>query len=150
MNGILKILKIDDIKNLSLDTLIEAVRNGYEIEKTNSHYSVTKLATCQTSTKEVGQSTTLSATPSNGTAPYTVNILKDGTVIRQFTNVAANQTVTHIYTFVSGDVGTHTFSTVAYDSCSSGSKTSNTDQCTVTVVSSPPSCGTPSVSLVMQ
>lgn len=94
---------------------------------------------CPTSNKNVGDIVHMSATPTGGTAPYTVSFRKGNPVdatamlLKQFTGATEGQEVTYDYTILSTDAGAaHTLSVNTIDSCSVGAKFCN-EQCSVTV-----------------
>jgi hypothetical protein len=160
-----KIIKISDLSNHSIDSLVEAYKNGWTLEgitkivSENIQDKKTKslTPTCNVTSKTVGQVVTLTATPKGGTAPYSVEFVKNGTIeIQTFTNVSEGQTLTSKYTLVSSDVGSVLFSAAVSDSCPSGSKEVS-ENCTITVNSpSPgpgpgpsPTCNSPIANLIL-
>lgn len=143
MNTNNKIIKIEDIKNLSLDMMIEAVRNGYAIEgneplKMEELKNIETLAAnCTITSKKVGQVVTLSASPSGGTAPYRVVFTKNGIALgNSFTYVAEGATVTTTYTLVASDVGSQVFGAYTVDNCLPNALTSSVQSCSVNVTAS--------------
>lgn len=88
--------------------------------------------TCTVTTKNVGDTVTLAAAPSGGTAPYAVSFRKNGVQIG-----TASPTT---YVIQAADAGTSiTFSVTTTDSCPTGAKTC-TEQC---IISVPVPCATP-------
>lgn len=94
------------------------------------------LATCNVTSKVVGQTISLSAQPHGGVAPYTVKFYKGLTegatqIGTTTTGVTENQLMSYSYPLVVGDVGTQIFSVHASDSCISPQTC--IDQCTITI-----------------
>jgi hypothetical protein len=102
-------------------------------------------ATCP-GPKIVGQTTTLTSTPTGGTpgtAGYTVTFRRNGVDLSggTFTGVPEGSPRTLIYTHVAADVPSVPLSVYITDNCPSGAK-NNTDQCVVTVSAcNVPACG---------
>lgn len=96
--------------------------------------------------KIVGQTTTLTSTPTGGTpgtAGYTVIFRRNGVDLSggTFTGVPEGSPRTLTYTHVDADVPSVPLSVYITDNCPSGAK-SNTDQCVVTVSAcNVPGCG---------
>lgn len=99
---------------------------------------INNLSTCQITKKGVGQTITLSATPSSGFSPYTVNFYKDGIQLGlPIINVTENKTVLQNYILKESDLGNRTFSAKVTDSCPTGILTSPESSCTIEVTSTP-------------
>lgn len=153
-------ITVSTMKNLSLDTLIEAYNDVYRIEGTadihlpiettdlpdlpikNIEPILEALGICPTATKAVGQTVTLSAITTGGTAPYRVWFYKGGTPLNPngISNVAEGATASFTYILSNTDGGSQTFSVAITDSCSSGAMTAS-DQCDITVAEPPATAG---------
>ncbi len=102
-------------------------------------------ATCP-GPKIVGQTTTLTSTPTGGTpgtAGYTVTFRRNGVDLSggTFTGVPEGSPRSIVYTHVAADVPSVPLSVYITDNCPSGAKT-NTDQCVITVSAcNVPACG---------
>lgn len=138
-------IDIYKLSSMPLDQIVSLYNQGYRLNEgfsgrdiKSTGTGIRSLATCNASTKTVGQVISMSAVPTGGTPPYTVNFYKDGVKIDSKSISSSGQTATSQYTLTSGDVGTHTFSSDAVDSCSTGAKTSSPDSCSVTVQSAAP------------
>lgn len=88
--------------------------------------------TCTKTTGVVGETITLKASGSAGTAPYIIVFKKDGVELTRFTGVPVGTEKTYAYTLVAADVGTRAFSAEISDSCPGGAKTCS-ESCSVTV-----------------
>ena len=100
-------------------------------------------ATCPPTGKKVGNILTLSATPVNGTAPFTIRFQRNSVDIvgGTFTNVPINQTKTIQYTLQTIDIPSVNISTLITDSCIDPSPQTLTDTCAIAVSSCVnPSC----------
>ena len=99
-------------------------------------------ATCP-GAKYVGQTTTLTSTPTGGTAPYNIEFRRNGVAISggTFTGVPEGSPRTLNYIHVDADVPSVPLSVYITDNCPSGAK-NNTDQCVITVSAcNVPACG---------
>lgn len=99
-------------------------------------------ATCPTTEKKVGQTVTLSATPTSGVSSFTIRFQRNNQDIPNgtFTNVLLNETKTLIYTLQTSDVPSVNLSTLTTDSCTPSQQTF-TDSCNITVSAcTPPIC----------
>lgn len=154
-----KLISVSDMKHLSIDELIDAYKNGYRIEETadiptiadiptaaTADVPINKmetrleaLGTCPQAPKAVGQTVTLSAVTTGGTAPYGVWFYKGGTPLNPsgIADVAEGAAVTFVYTIATGDGGPQTFRVAIVDSCPTGTM-SATDSCIVTVACNQP------------
>lgn len=157
-------LSVQTLSRLSIDKKIELFTQGYRLKefsyltepyshdslrKRNIRYSsmnITKMSNsdniksltpaCNITTKVTGQTVSLSATPSNGIAPYTVIFKKNGITIKTLTGITEGTNVPYQYTLLSTDTGSQVFSATTSYVCSDGSTVSNTESCTITVTSS--------------
>ena len=104
-------------------------------------------ATCPPTGKKVGNILTLSATPTNGTAPFTIKFQRNSVDITggTFTNVPINQTKTIQYTLQTIDIPSVNISTLITDSCIDPSPQTLTDTCTIAVSA----CAAPSVTFTL-
>jgi hypothetical protein len=128
--------------------MLSLYRQGYRLEERSvgnirnignfvngsglKNLNIEGLATCGTNTVVTGQSLTLTATASAGTAPYTYNwtVTKPGSA---GTVTLPNQ-ATNTYTFATD--GQYTISVYTTDSCTTGALSSAVQTCTVTASSS--------------
>jgi len=129
-----KILKVKDLQDLSIDTLINAYKNGYRIESTKYRdlsLSINKLATCPTSIVQ-GTSKTITITPSGGTPPYTLEFIVDNITKAgyTFTGLTGQKIFTYIF---NESIGNHTYSTKITDSCIGGGKVITDVPCTINI-----------------
>ena len=136
-----KILQIESLEQMSFEDVLSLYRQGYMIAEQNSNIGIelglnvlnirgnnvrSLVPTCP-STVKTGGTLTLSASVTSGTAPYTYHwtVTKpDGTTDTSLTG-ASNS-----YTFATD--GQYTVSVNVTDKCPTGSKTSNTESCTIT------------------
>lgn len=106
----------------------------------NIYNNVETLATCPQTSKYVGQTITLTSTPSGGTPNYNIEFRRNGVAIPNATFTGVT-TATINYTLIAADSPSVTISVYITDSCPTGAK-SNTDNCVVTVgTCNVPSCG---------
>ncbi len=121
------------------DDFYEYSHNPYNNSYSYNKPIIQSSATCNVTTKNVGDTITLTSKPSGGTAPYTVYFYKGTTQLgAAVTNVAENQTVTYPYTVLSTDAGTAaTFSVKIVDSCTGGSKTVTDTGCPINMLAVP-------------
>lgn len=100
----------------------------------------TMANTCTRTSAFVGETITLKASASGGTAPYLIVFVKGATEIGRFTGVAENVQVTTTYVVTSTDVGAQGFNAVVTDQCPGGFK-SCMGTCSVTISACPvPTC----------
>lgn len=94
-------------------------------------------ATCPPTGKKVGNILTLSATPTNGTAPFTIKFQRNSVDIvgGTFTGILLNQTKTIQYTLRTEDIPSVNISTMITDSCIDPGPQTLTDTCNVLVSS---------------
>ena len=104
-------------------------------------------ATCPPTGKKVGNILTLSATPVNGTAPFTIRFQRNSVDIvgGTFTNVPLNQTKTIQYTLQTTDIPSVNLSTLITDSCIDPSPQTLTDTCNIAVSA----CVAPSITFTL-
>lgn len=147
-----KILKVDDIKNMSSESLLEAFRNGYRIEevktvvkssgcsscskkleeKTSSKSSLLlSMASCPTTSIAVGKTIRMTASVSGGTAPYTLKFLV-GNVLKGTKTLASAGSTYFDYIIQNTDYGSITCAVNVNDSCPSGAKLA-TSYCNINV-----------------
>jgi len=136
-----KVLQVENISQIPFDNVLALFQQGYRLSEYNNgveiglnvrkgnsivrHGNIKGLATCP-STVTTGGVLTLSATAGSGTVPYTYHwsVKKpDGSTDTSLTG--SNNS----YTF--GQNGNYTVSVYVTDSCAGGSKTSNTDSCSI-------------------
>ncbi|MDD3474333.1 MAG: hypothetical protein PHP08_00335 [Candidatus Dojkabacteria bacterium] len=137
MNIEFKSLGVEDITNSSIESVEKLYREGYRLNESynvneiNKQVSVKSLAACPSSLLQ-NTIKTLTASASSGTPPYTYHwsITKPGGVID--TSLTGSSIP---YTF--SLLGNYVVSVYVTDSCSSGSKTSNTDSCIINVTPVP-------------
>lgn len=133
-----KILKFEQLKKMSSEEIINAYKSGYTLETTSECVSCgeikTLVVTCPSTGKTVGESVTLSMTPTKGTPPYIVWFARNGTMIPDtaFRDVPEGTTKSITYTFVAGDVPSVTLAAAVSDSCATGARAC-TEKCIVTV-----------------
>lgn len=151
-----KILKVEDIKNMSTDMLIEAYANGYRIEELNSpkllyentqeEGTITSLQcpaisscsmTCQSSSVTQGANASFYASWYGGTSPYYIYIFEAGTgtmVLGKTGPIyATSYTVNNVPIKLS--VGNHALYVYVQDSCSTKQYcNSGSSPCTLSVV----------------
>ncbi len=99
--------------------------------------------TCPTSVKQ-GESKTFVGVVTGGTPPYTIQFLRDGTVIAGPDTVDEGVAATYVHTF-NETPGNHTYSMEASDSCPSGAKTCS-ESCTINVTKT---CNVPTCSFTI-
>lgn len=102
--------------------------------------------TCTKTSALVGETITLKASGSSGTAPYIIVFKKDGVELTRFTGVPAGTEKTYAYTIVAEDVGTKAFSVDLSDSCPGAQKTCS-ESCSITVSTA---CPLPACSFTVQ
>lgn len=131
----MKTLTLIDIQNMPISEMYRKYAQGYRMDV----YGLG--ATCTKTTGIVGEIVHLKATPTAGTAPFTVRFYKDSALLTTFTNVGMNTQKLYDYTLVTADDGSRIFKTTITDSCPTGVLTC-LQQCTVivTVPCSVPSC----------
>lgn len=131
---ILKNLNVDDIKNISLDTLIEAYRNGYIIEESSSK-KITSLASCPSSIQQ-GTTKTITITPSGGAPPYKYELIVDGVVVYMISSATGTQTFNFIF---NQSIGIHTYQSRITDSCTNpGPQIISDTPCSINITSEAP------------
>lgn len=153
-----RVLTLEQMKRMSSDEILSYYRNGYRLagcadcEKelyTGLEHSIMGLnpASCpasivQGTTKTLSLQVTIAGTP-----PYTIHFIVDG-VAKTVAPTWSGSTVTFSYTF-NESIGSHTYAAYVTDSCTAGSKSSNTDTCPINIVAPPPVCTTPAVVLTI-
>jgi len=129
-----KFIELNDLKNISTDTLIKMYKNGYTLKKLNE-IKLNNLATCNITSVLQGTSRTVTITPIGGTPPYTVEFLVDGSPKPGYT--FTNVTGVKSFSYMFGDtIGSHVYSSRVTDSCSGGNKIiTDLNPCTINVTS---------------
>lgn len=131
-----KLLTLEQIQKLSTDDIINHYRNGYKLSGCKNCLDTTirglSPASCIGSIVQ-GTTRTINLSVNPGTSPYTLHFLVDG-VEKSVAPTWSGNNVTFSYTFIES-LGNHTYGTYITDNCGVGSLSSNTDSCTINIVS---------------
>lgn len=134
-----KLLTLEQIKRLSTDDIVNHYRNGYKLSGCKNCLGATIRGLSPASCIEsIVQKTTrtISLSVNAGTPPYTLHFLVDG-VEKTVAPTWSGNNVTFSYTFIES-LGNHTYGTYIIYNCGVGSLSSNTDSCTINIVSLQP------------
>jgi hypothetical protein len=119
-----KVLKLEDISSMSNEMLMNAYRNGYQLEASINGLTATGCDNIPVNTTRTLTANFVSA--GSGTITHHWSITKPNG-----TNINPGSTATVSYTFT--DAGTYNVSYYATDSCPAGSQTSNISSCNIIV-----------------
>lgn len=140
-----KILKVEDLSSLPMNSLITLYKNGYRIEE-NIYDNYKKLEKIEnvpmkimgtslcpsTGTIVRGSLKTISVVPTKGTPPYTLNWKVDNNIVYTLSNLQDGKSSTFTWNF-NESIGSHIYSAEIVDSCPSGSHL-DSSSCTVNIV----------------
>ncbi len=129
-----KVLKINDLSNISIDALIDFYKNGYTIENLNNNVQknisyIKSLATC---TDIIQNSTRLITLIPTGVPPYKFELYIDNELKNTLTNKTGISTL--LYTF-NESIGNHIVMTKMIDNCALNQPQVVTDICTINIIS---------------